>query len=287
MRISVLRAACLLAAAVALPGAAAAADGFDCLLEPWRTVEIRSPVEGIVESIGVDRGDPIRRGQPLVVLQSAAERAAVDSAAQRARAEGQLAAARNRTDYATRKLERHIDLQKQNFVSPQARDEAAAEKQLAEAELLSAVEAREIARAEWRRAQELLALRTIRAPFDGVVVERLLNPGDLAEPGSGRRAVLKVAQIDPMRVDVALPAELFGQVRTGAAATVTAVVGGARFPATVRGIDRVIDAASGTFIARLEVPNARGAVPGGSRCTATIDGVAAPARPARARPRID
>ena len=73
--------------------------------------------------------------------------------------------------------------------------------------------------------------------------------------------MLKVAQIDPMRVDVSLPAALFGQVRIGAAASVTALVGGGRFPATVRSVDRLIDAASGTFIARLEVPNPKAAVP--------------------------
>ena len=55
-----------------------------------------------------------------------------------------------------------------------------------------------------------MALRTLASPFNGVVVDRLLNPGDLAESGSGRKLVLKVAQIDPMKVDVVLPAALFG-----------------------------------------------------------------------------
>ena len=279
---------CLAAFAVATWPALAAADGFECLIEPWQTVEVRSPVDGIIESIAVDRGDPVRHGQPLVVLQSAVERSTVESARQRAQAEGQIASARNRIEYSRKKLARIDDLQKGNFVSPQVRDEAEAEKRLAEAELQSATESRDIARVEWRRMQELLALRTMSAPFNGVVVERLLNPGDLAESGSGRRAVLKVAQIDPMRADVPLPAALFGQVRAGASATVTALVGGTRHPATVRRVDRLIDAASMTFIARLEVPNPKGIVPGGSRCTATIQGATPPARaPAKPGPGPD
>jgi RND family efflux transporter MFP subunit len=275
-----------LAAGVGMPPVARAAEGYDCLIEPWQTVEVRSAVDGVIETIAVNRGDVIRRGQALVVLQSAAEKAAVESAAQRAKAEGQINAARNRIDYSTKKLARLTDLQKNNFMSAQARDEADAEKRLAEAELQSALEARDIARVEWRRAQEQLALRTMTAPFNGVVVDRLLNPGDLAESGSGRKAVLKVAQVDPMRVDVALPAALFGEVRVGTAAGVTAAVGGGRFEGTVRSVDRVIDAASGTFIARVELPNPKGAAPGGSRCTATIEGLAAPAR-SRAKPRAD
>ena len=135
-----------------------------------------------------------------------------------------------------------------------------------------------MAKIEHLRAKEQLALRSIAAPFNGVVVDRLLNPGDLAESGSGRKPALKVAQIDPMRADVALPAALFGQVKVGAHAWVSPAIGKARFAATVRGVDRVIDAASGTFVARLELPNSSAQVPGGARCTATIDGLSAPAR---------
>ena len=254
----------------------AVAQGFECLLEPWQVVEVRAPVDGMIATIAVNRGDTIRKGQALVVLHSDAEKMALESAAYRSRMEGQIAAARNRIDYATKKLVRLEDLKKENFLSAQAGDEALAEKRLAESELQSAMEAREMARIEWVRTKELLALRTMTAPFAGVVVDRMLNPGDLAESGSGRRPVLKVAQIDPIRADVSLPAALFGQVKPGTKATVTSVVGGGRFNATVRSVDRVIDAASGTFVARLEVPNPQGLVSGGARCSASIEGVTPP-----------
>lgn len=274
------RAMAMAAAITMLPaGAIAAADsGFECLLEPAQVVEIRAAVDGIIANISAQRGDTIRRGQALVELQSAAERAAVDSARYRARMEGQVASARNRIDYATKKLARLVDLQRDNFTTAQARDEAEAEKRLAESELQSATEARALAVIELQRAQEQLAMRTVTSPFNGVVVDRLLNPGDLAESGSGRKPVLKVAQIDPMRADVALPAALFGQVRVGTRASVVAAVGGGRFVASVRNVDRVIDAASSTFVVRLELSNTQGAIPSGSRCTAFIEGLAAPVR---------
>ena len=263
----------------------AVAQGFECLLEPWQVVEVRAPVDGMIATIAVNRGDTIRKGQALVVLHSDAEKMALESAAYRSRMEGQIAAARNRIDYASKKLARLEDLKKDNFLSAQAGDEALAEKRLAESELQSAMEAREMARIEWVRTKELLALRTMTAPFAGVVVDRMLNPGDLAESGSGRRPVLKVAQIDPIRADVPLPAALFGQVKPGTKATVTSVVGGGRFNATVRSVDRVIDAASGTFVARLEVPNPQGLVSGGARCSASIDGVTPPPRIAAGKSR--
>lgn len=260
------------------PLCAMAADGYECLLDPWQVVEVRAPVDGMISTIAVQRGDVVRQGQTLVQLQSGVERATVESARYRAAMEAQIASARNRIDYATKKLARMVDLEKQSFMSAQARDEADAEKRLAESELKAAIEARELARLELIRAQELLALRTMVSPLSGVVVDRMLNPGDLAESGSGRKPVLKVAQIDPIRADVPLPAALFGKVSVGAKAVVTSVVGDARFDAKVSAVDRVIDAASSTFIARLEVRNPKGVVPAGSRCTAVIDGVAPPAR---------
>ena len=262
---------------------AVAAQGYDCLVAPSQLVEVRAPTDGLIATVTVTRGDTVRRGQTLVTLESEAEKLGVELARQRALMEGQVASARTRIDYAGKKLARLKDLADGNFSSALARDEADAELRLAQAELQSALEARAMAQVEWRRSEKLLALRTLSAPFDGVVVDRMLNPGDLAESGAGRSAVLKVARINPMHVDVALPAALWSQVQKGRGASVTPVVGGQTFKARVHSVDRVIDAASGTFIARLELPNPQGQVPGGARCQASIDGVAGPLRPVRAR----
>lgn len=265
-----------IAAAALLPVAAGAA-GFDCLIEPSQVVEIRTAVDGLIQQVHVQRGDTVRKGQPLVELQSGAERAAVESARYRSQMEGQIASARNRIDYATKKLARASELAKENFTSAQARDEADAELRLAQSELQVAVENRELAKSEHRRAVEQLGLRTVTSPFNGVVLERTLNPGDLAEAGSGRKSVLKVAQIDPLRVDVVLPAALFGKVKVGTPATVSPSILGGRYSAKVSVVDKVMDAASGTFVARLELSNPKQDIPGGARCTAEIQGLLSPA----------
>jgi RND family efflux transporter MFP subunit len=260
----------LLAASALVPQAAAA--GYDCLIEPWQVVEVRTAVEGIIQQVHVQRGDAVRKGQMLVELQSGAERAAVDSAKYRVQMEGQIVSARNRIDYARKKLLRATELEKEQYGSAQARDEADAERRLAEAELQAALEARELARLDHRRATEQLALRAVASPLNGVVVDRQLNPGDLAEAGSGRKAVLRIAQIDPLRVDVVLPALLFGRVKPGQAASVHTGIGG-RYSARVSLVDKVVDAASGTFVARLELANPKQDIPGGVRSHCDIDGV--------------
>jgi RND family efflux transporter MFP subunit len=268
--------------ALALP-AVAGATGFECLIEASQVVEIRSSVDGVIATVNVQRGDVIRKGQALVELSSAAERLAVESARYRSTMEGQVSSARNRIDYATKKLARATELAQQNYTSAQARDEADAERRLAESELQAAIENRELAKIDHRRAIEQLALRTMTSPFNGVVVDRMLNPGDLAESGSGRKPVLKVAQIDPLRVDIVLPASVFGQVKPGTKATVVPVGGNGRYAASVKLVDKLIDAGSGTFVARLELPNANHAIPGGVRCTAQLEGISAPATAPRAK----
>ena len=261
----------LLGSCLLLPALAGAA-GYDCLIEPTQAVELRSTAEGLIAAVHVRRGDPVRRGQVLVELQSRAEAAAVEMARFRSQMDGQISMARHRIDYATKKAARANELLRENMVSVQARDEAEAELRLAEAELKTGLENRELARIEHERAVEQLAMRTLSSPFDGVVVDRLLNPGDLAEAGSGRKPVLKLAQIDPLRVDVVLPGALFGKVKPGARLRVVPQMpGGASYMASVQQIDKVVDAASGTLVVRAELRNRDASVPSGVRCKAEFD----------------
>jgi len=257
---------------VALSGPlVAGAAGFECLVEPSQTVELRTAVDGLIEKVHVERADRVRQGQPLVELQSRAEKVALESARFRAQMEGQIATARSRVDFAQKKFGRAQELRRDEMVSAQAADEAGAELSLARAELQAAIENRDLARIEYERAVEQMALRTLRSPFDGVVVDRLLNPGDLAESGSGRKAVLLLAQVDLLRVDVVLPDSLYGKVRAGDRMVVTLRGPGGRYPAKVRLVDRVVDAASGTFTVRLELANDGGRIPSGIRCMADFD----------------
>ena len=261
------------AATAALLSTAVLANPFDCLIEPNQTVELRSPVEGVIEKVHVQRGDRIKAGQVLVQLESAAEASAVQLARVRSEAQGRLQSAQNRLDYAQKKLERSTQLQSQNFVSAQARDEADAEKRILESELRQAREDREQASYELRHAQDLLSRRTLRSPFNGIVLDRMLHPGDLAESGTGRKPILKLVQVEPLRVEVVLPLAAYGKLKAQTSATVVPEGLGGSYNATVKVIDSVFDTASGTFGVRLELPNADAKVPAGIRCRVDFPGL--------------
>jgi len=258
-------AACALVLALgAAPGARA--EGFECLIKPSQEVSLRSPEMGLIARINVHRGDTVKAGEPLVELESSAQRSAVAAAKFQAGMTGKIAAASARVDYAKKNLARMSELQTKHFIAVEKRDDAQAQEQIARSELLEAKEDRELAQLAYRHQLDLLELRTLRSPFNGVVVDRVLNPGDLAENGTDTKPILKLAKIDPLHVEVILPVRFYGKLHRGMAGVVTPVGLEGHYNATVTAIDRMFDAASGTFGVRLTLRNPKEAVPGGIRC---------------------
>ncbi|MFG6428393.1 efflux RND transporter periplasmic adaptor subunit [Roseateles sp. LYH14W] len=255
------------AALAQAPKPAAAPTGYDCLIEPNQRIEIRSPTNALIDKILVERGSSVRAGDTLVLLDGSVEREALAGAQQRADSEAELRVARARADYAREKFRRREDLREQNYITAQDRDEAQAELRVAEAELALAVDNRRLAGIEAQRLSAVVKQRSLRAPFSGIVTERLQNPGELAFTGEGSRPILKMAQTNPLRVEVVLPVSVLGQVKAGRTAEIMpeAPLKGT-WQASIKVVDRVMDSASGSFGVRLELPNPNGDIPAGVRC---------------------
>jgi RND family efflux transporter MFP subunit len=272
MRRAALRA--MLAMGGAAPALALGAGEFDCLIEPAQVVELRSPVVGLLEQVHARRGALIRQGQVLVTIDSRVEQSASDTAQARAAAEGTLELARHRVGATREKARRMAELLAEEFVSAQARDDAAAEARQAEAELKTASENADIARLEHRQALEQLNRRVLRSPFDGVVVDQYLYPGALVDGGDTKKPILKIAQTQPLAVQAVLPFRYFPQVKAGMSAVVTPEPPFTREIRTrVDTVDRVIDSAAGTFGVVLHLPNSKQELPGGIRCRLRLPGL--------------
>jgi len=258
----------LMVAAVGTPARATTPGGYNCLIEPLQRIELRSSVEGRIATIAVDRGAEVRKGQVLVEIESGADRAALEVARYRAVMEGQLKTADSRREAARTKLKRRDELVQEKYIAAQDRDDSAAELAMAEANQVEAQDNRRLAELEHRRLLELIEQRRIRSPINGVVTDRLQQVGEIAQTGESARAILKLAQINPLRVDVVLPVGLFGKVRAGATAKiVTETPLSGSYSATVSVVDKVVDSASGTFRARLDLPNPKGDIPPGVKCS--------------------
>jgi len=247
-----------------IPGARAA-DGpdLDCLIEPSAVVQVGAPVEGILAKVDVDRGDLVTGGQVLAELESSLERAAVAVARVRAEMEAGIKGNQVRIDFGERRFVRTEMAYKEGGVPLKELDEAETSKVLAEIGLLEAQENKRLSEQELQRATDTLALRTIRSPITGVVMQRFLAPGELVKDAP----ILKLAQLDPLYVEVIAPLAMFGKILVNMRAEVVPEAPvRCTHTARVKVVDPVIDAASGTFGVRLELPNPNYRLPAGLKC---------------------
>lgn len=246
----------------------AMAQAFDCVIEARQEVDVRASAEGVIESVLVRRGDAVRKGTLLAKLSSGPEEAGLNLARSRAAMEGELKAAETRVEITKKKWERSDELFKKNFVSADAKDEAEAEYRLAKEQLRAAADSRKLAELEVKRAEEILAQRSVRSPVNGVVVAQLLQPGELASSNQ-KDPILKLMEIDPLNVELVLPVSAYGKIKLGQRAKVLPEqpVGGS-YTATVEVVDPTLDAASGTFGVRLRLPNPGNRIPAGVKCRA-------------------
>ena len=238
-------------------------EEFDGLIEPKQVVELGSPVPGILESVNVERGDMIKEGQTLASLQSGVEKATMDLARARAEFEGTIQSRKAELEFAIRNQERRRELYERKALPFQEWDEVETKRIVAELALNEAVESKRVAEMEYKRTQEVYKRMTIRSPLTGVVVERHLSAGEYVETNP----IIKLAQINPLHVEVVMPVEKWGLVKMGMEASVRpeSPVGGL-YKARVTVVDKVVDAASGTFGVRLDLPNPDYRLPPGLKC---------------------
>lgn len=234
-----------------------------CLLTPTAEAEVGSPVIGVLSRVLVERGDRVKKGQAVAQLMDDVERASADAASQRFENRAEIAAAKSAYEFAQKKADRARELVDKQFISPQALEQADSEAKVAAMRYAQAQEQRVVARQEMAVAKAQLGLRTISSPIAGVVVDRYMSAGERVE----QKPILKVVQIDPLRVEVVAPANRFNTIRPGSSALVTPdLTGSTERTAKVVLVDPVIDAASNTFRVRLELPNPGNTIPSGLRC---------------------
>jgi RND family efflux transporter MFP subunit len=248
-----------------------AATEFDCLIEPTQMVDIGSPVVGLLAKVNVRRGDRVAKGQVIAELESNAEQASTELARYKSEISGPTRTAESKIEFFKKKYSRRKELHSENIVSEQDRDDAESEMRLAEHELQLARENRQMAKLEWQQQASLLKLRAIRSPFDGVVADQFLYPGEIVEPSAQKKPIMKLAQLDPLMVHVILPAAAFGKIKVGMEADVIPEISSAgRYKGKVKIVDRLINSASGTFGTFLEVPNPKLDIPAGVKCRAAL-----------------
>ena len=258
---------CLLFITSLLAGTGVRAAELDCLVKPEMYVELSSPVDSVMEKMLVETGDTVARGQPLAQLEASVERAKVRLAKLQAKSVSEIKNREEQLRYAKQYHSRMADLLSQNSVSQYEADKAATEVAIAQIELNKANEKWRIAQSNLELAQAQLALRTIRSPIDGIVVDRYAMVGESVSD----RTIMKLAKVNPLKVELIAPTEYFGLIRKGMEVEIYPEQPSDQvFTATVSVVDQLIDPASGSFTVRMLLPNPDDKLVGGVNCLANF-----------------
>jgi len=230
-------------------------------LTPYEQVDIYPKVTGFVETVTVDRGSRVHRGQLLVKLTApelVSQRSQADAAVKAAQSQLATAQAKLASDNGT--YLHMVEAAKTPGVLAEndvlvAGQTVSADKGLVEAANQNVAAAKEALRSVSQTESYLM----ITAPFDGVVTTRNLHPGALIGPASGPGGVQPILQIvddKRLRLAVPIPEAQVGDMKTGQLVSFTVpAYPGQTFKAPIERISREVDEKSRTMPVEVDVKN--------------------------------
>ena len=186
-------------------------------LSPYQAVNLTARVAGFVESVAVDRGSYVKRGQRLATI------SAPELRAQRAEAEAKLQAVRAQEAEAEAKTvaaQSTYDRLKAASATPgvvAGHDVEMAERSLeaARAHVNALKGSVSAAAATVKAVADMESYLQLIAPFDGVITERTVHPGSLVGPATG--SLMRIEQVTRLRLTVPVPEAYVGTITRGAA----------------------------------------------------------------------
>lgn len=230
------------------------------------TAVISSKVMGYVREVAVRPGDRVRQGQWLVRLEArdldAAWRQA-EAALEEARsgvpeADNAVAAAKASLELAQVTFRRIQDLFEKRSVSNQELDEASARLKLAHSNYQMAEARRRQLAAKIQQAEQAAAAAAvvrsyaeITAPFDGIVTEKSVEPGNLAAPGA---PLMTLEREGAYRLEVSVEESRLAAIHAGQRAKVRLEALARELEGRVSEIVPAVDAAARAFVVKIDLP---------------------------------
>jgi RND family efflux transporter MFP subunit len=191
-----------------------------------RKAAIASKATGRLEWLGVTEGSRVQAGELIARLDNrdvVAQAESAEAAVRAARAALEQALAEERE--ANQQHARNVDLAAKGFVSQAAVDTSKARRDRAVAAVANARAAIAVAEANARNARVAVDYTLIRAPFDGVILSKSANVGDMVTPFSSatdsKGAVVTIADMRTLEVEADVSEASLAKIRVGMPAEIT------------------------------------------------------------------
>lgn len=205
-----------------------------------RTVALASPAQGVVQTVPVSVGTPVKKGQPLIVIQSP----------EVAQWRADYGSARQRVALALTTWQREKLLWEGRISARQ--DMEAAQSALKEAEITAEAARQRLRALGIDPGDDVSSSLTIRAPLAGVVVDKPVVAGQAVDDS---RPLLTIADLSQVWIEAAVPAESLGQVASGMAATVSVNAQPKAIEGALSFVGPVLGEATRMATARVTLPN--------------------------------
>lgn len=242
---------------------------------PYQEVELHAKVAGYIRKIHVDIGDRVRAGQVLAVLEVPELTAQVEGAdagirhSQDEIVRAQNEVARDEADHAALhaaalRLKQAAE-SRPGLIAAQELDNAEAKDRASEAQIEAAKSALsaarqqlDVAKANHSQVSAMSDYSRIIAPFDGVVTWRYADTGALVQAGTSSNSaqpVVKIAQVNVLRLRIPVPESLTSSVHPGAPADIAVQATGEHFTGKVTRSTGALDRDTRTEQVEIDVPN--------------------------------
>ncbi|MEZ4445464.1 MAG: efflux RND transporter periplasmic adaptor subunit [Polyangiaceae bacterium] len=256
----------------------------DGTLEPYREAKLSPLVAGHVSDVKVERGDRVKKGDPLIVLRTDALRLAASSARARATAQREqlafddqgrldlekvpdVAAAQTDRDLAADDLARMTPLYESGAIDARTFERSKAALQAAEARLAGAKRRATAGYATYHSLQADAALRqddakngTLVAPFDGAVMDRMVEIGEFVAP---QQPVVELVDTTRLRLELEVPERSSAGVKVGQPVEVEVDGTGQKLTGEIAFVAAAIEPKRRTLSVEAVIDNAAGDVRAG------------------------
>ncbi len=242
---------------------------------PYQEIEIHAKVAGFIRKIYVDIGDRVKTGQVLAVLEVPELVAQLQGAGagvrhsqqevQRAQNEVSRDEAQHAALHANWLRLENASKARPGLIAEQELDDAQSKDQASEAQVDSAKSALaaaqqqlEMSQANNSQVSAMSDYTRITAPFDGVVTWRYADTGSLVQAGTSNNnsaPVVKLAEVNILRLRIPVPESLVPSVRIGKPADVVVHATGEHFTGTVTRFTDSLDRSTRTMQVEIDVPN--------------------------------
>lgn len=248
---------------------------FDAELRPYQEVELHARATGYLDKILVDAGDTVKDGQLIAALDVPELKFDLQNAqATQRRAAAEVQRVKATYDEAHLELTRlqAADKAQPNLIAGQDMDSARLKDASAKASLDVATEESNVTASGVKKFQTMLDYTQIQAPFGGVITRRYSDVGSLIQAGtsSGSQPLVRLSQIDKLRVAFPISVSYVAAVKEGDEAEVRIPALGQSFKGKISRISQKVETATRTMEAQVDLPNPGGKLIAGVYATVVL-----------------